>query len=198
MGKQPGDLEAVGARERSALERHVIQVQRTVRTCEGCGLCCTEAFNSVQILPIEARRIVDHLEGKDRARRDELLERVRVSAEALEKMKAHAKPRYRCPFLEQDMSCALTLTSKPIACLAFNPLTPDACDMEPERFFPAHDPLEAANRRANARLGKEPIPVAIRRVLGLAARESKAERRGPKDSSGRSGGKRNQGRRPRS
>ena len=54
--RAPPALDAInahGPRTRSA-HRARPRRQRTVRTCEGCGLCCTEAYNSVRILPIEA------------------------------------------------------------------------------------------------------------------------------------------------
>ena len=147
---------------RAALERHVRHVQRTVRTCTGCGLCCTETYNSQQILPVEAERIAAHLRTLPAARRDSLLERARraVSRWRLRRSRA-ALPRYTCSFLDADLRCALPLGVKPVACLSFNPLTPDACDQEPEWFAPAGAEVTAANRAAGLSARRQPIPVAV-------------------------------------
>ncbi len=146
---------------RAALQRHVLRVQRTIRTCTGCGLCCTAAYNTLQILPWEARRIVEHLRQLPAGRLDGLLERARAAVARHRLGRARGLPRYTCSFLEPDMSCALPLDSKPVACLSFNPLTPDRCDQEPGWFERAGAEALAANRAAGLPARRAPIPRAV-------------------------------------
>src|SRR5436190_24219838 len=107
-------------RERAQLVEHVRDVQRNVRTCEGCGLCCTEAYNSVRILPIEASRIATHLASLPEARQKNLVSRTTASIERYRLEPRTERQPYTCPFLESDFSCALPFDVKPVACLAFN------------------------------------------------------------------------------
>ena len=147
---------------RAALQRHVLSVQRRVRTCTGCGLCCTEPWNSQAILPWEAARIADHLAALPAARRAELLERERRAVARWRLARAGRRlAHYTCSFLQPDMSCALPLEVKPVACLSFNPLTPDACDQEPEWHARAGAEVEAANRAAGLPARRRPIPLAV-------------------------------------
>ncbi len=141
--------------------RHVQDVQRRVRTCTGCGLCCTETWNSQAILPIEAARIADHLRRLPAARREELLERARRAVARWRLERGRRLAHYTCSFLEPDMSCALPLDVRPVACLSFNPLTPDVCDQEPRWFARAGAEIESANRAAGLPDVRRPIPLAV-------------------------------------
>jgi len=158
---------------RAALQQHVLDVQRTIRTCTGCGLCCTAAHNAMTILPVEGERIVAHLRRLPARRRDELLARARAAVARWRLREARGVRRYTCSFLEPDMSCALPLDVKPVACLSFNPLTPDACDQEPEWFQRAGAEVAAVNRAAGRPARRRPIPLA---VLDAAAREARGRR----------------------
>lgn len=162
---------------RAALQRHVLQVQRTIRTCAGCGLCCTEAFNTLQILPWEARRIVGHLQRLPAAQREALLERARAAVARHRLGRARGLPHYTCSFLEPDMRCALPLSIKPAACLSFNPLTPDHCDQEPEWFERAGAEALAANRRAGLPARRAPIPRAVLEQAAVPGEPRAAPRR---------------------
>ena len=142
----------------------MVEVQRTVRTCEGCGLCCTEAFNSVRVLPVEGERIARHLATLDEARRRELTRRMERSITRFG-LEREGKPRYTCPFLGPDLRCALPLDVKPVACLSFNPWTPDHCDQEPDWYESAHAEVERQNRAAGLPERKDAIPVAVRRAM---------------------------------
>src|SRR5262245_12558925 len=133
-------------RERAQLIEHVRRVQRTVRTCEGCGLCCTEAYNSVRILPVEADRIARHLDGLPEPRRDGFIARVRASIKRYRLGSRIDRQPYTCPFLEPDMTCALPFDVKPVACLSFNPVTTERCEMDAARFQKAHDPAVRKNQ----------------------------------------------------
>jgi Fe-S-cluster containining protein len=145
---------------RAALQRHVLEVQRTIRSCTGCGLCCTAAHNTMTILPLEAERIAAHLQRQPAAGREALLERAR-QAVARWRLRERGLRHYTCSFLEPDMSCALPLHVKPVACLSFNPLTPDACDQEPEWFGSAGREVAEANRAAGRAARRRPIPQAV-------------------------------------
>lgn len=146
--------------ERAALQAHVLDVQRRIRSCAGCGACCTEAYNTMQVLPIEGRRIAGHLARLPPARRAALLERARAAV-ARWSLRRPGLRRYTCSFLEPDLTCALPADVKPVACLSFNPLTPDRCDQEPDWFEGAWRELRAANRAAALPARRRPIPVAV-------------------------------------
>ena|GEM_PF-5603491 len=162
-----------GVRQR--LERHVVEVQKTVRTCAGCGLCCTEAHNSVRIVSSEAERIAAHLQTLSTTRRAALLARVAQSIDHYG-LRATKKQNYTCPFLEQDLTCALPLQVKPVACLAFNPLTPDACDQEPEWYAEAHAPELKASQKQASKPALKPIPVALMNALRDSAASATSRR----------------------
>jgi 23S rRNA pseudouridine2605 synthase len=170
---------------RERLIEHVVETQATIRTCEGCGLCCTEAYNTVRIAPIEAERIAAHLRGPLSARLDEFKAR---AAEAVVRygLKPGRKPRnYTCAFLEKDMTCALPFDVKPVACLAFNPTTPDSCDMDEERFAEAHADVDAENADRGFVKTRAPIPVAVLAALGETLPKASAK---PRDAATPEGG----------
>jgi len=160
---------------RRALERHVRDVQRTIRTCEGCGACCTDEYNAVKILPVEARRIVQHLEGLHEGLRAALLERVAQAVAHYRLEAGGPKLRYTCPFLDPNLGCALPLAVKPTACLSFNPLDPDRCKQEPEWYFPAHEADERANRAAGLSGDETPLPVAVLRMARASGGRSRGK-----------------------
>ena len=147
---------------RRPLIEHVERVQKNVRSCSGCGLCCTEAYNAQRILRIEATDIADHLATLPARRRDALLHRVDAVIARYRLAKAHEARLYTCPFLEPDFTCALPFHVKPLACLTFNPTTKDSCDQESKRFDLALPALEAANRAAGHDGKLAPIPVAVK------------------------------------
>lgn len=141
------------------------EVQRTIRSCAGCGLCCTEAFNAVQILPIEADRIANHLLGEGPASVAKWEKRL---AKTVKKygLADDGKPRkYTCAFFEADFRCALPIDVKPIACLAFNPIHEDACDQEPDWYHRAHAPVEKSNSESQLRNELRAIPIAVQDSL---------------------------------
>lgn len=129
-------------------------------------MCCTEAYNAVQILPIEADRVVRHLETLDLDSRKKWVERLRRTVERYRLGNGVRPRRYTCAFLEDDFRCGLPLDVKPIACLAFNPIHEEACDQEPTWYHDAHDPLEAENRERRRDERLRSIPVAVLLSLG--------------------------------
>lgn len=151
---------------RARLERHVLAVQRDIRSCAGCGMCCTAAHNSMRILPWEAQRIATHLRTLSVARRNALVARLRVTSQRYRLAGSRRRETaYTCSFLEDDLTCALPLGVKPVACLSFNPLTPDACDQEPEWFARAADEVTRRNTEAGLSDEVEAIPRAVLRAL---------------------------------
>ncbi|HYC76182.1 MAG TPA: pseudouridine synthase [Planctomycetota bacterium] len=150
---------------RRRLVEHVLDVQRTIRTCERCGECCTDRHNTVRILPAEAERIAEHLRGAAAARRAEFEARLAAAVERYRLKPGDGAKRYTCPFLEEDRSCALPFDVKPTACLSFNPLSPDRCDMQSELFDAAHAAVEAANAAAAFVRRRVAIPVGVQAAL---------------------------------
>jgi Fe-S-cluster containining protein len=163
---------------RQHLVDHVLETQRTVRSCTGCGLCCTAAYNTVRILPIEAARIAQHVGGLEVGRRRLLIARLRATV-ARFALGTGSRPKlYTCSFLEPDQTCALPFDVKPVACLAFNPIHDDRCEMDDVRFFAAHDPIEKANGQQGWPDRRSPIPVAVLSVLDDTKTLSPRPRRG--------------------
>jgi 23S rRNA pseudouridine2605 synthase len=153
-------------RERAQLVEHVRQVQRRVRTCEGCGLCCTAAYNSVRILPVEARRIARHVASLPGGRGEDLLGRLRLAVEKFGLKARGGRQPYTCPFLEADSTCALPFDVKPVACLSFNPVSEDRCEMDAGRFELAHAAAASENEAAGSSRLRVPIPVAVLAAAG--------------------------------
>lgn len=134
-------------------------------------MCCTESYNVVQILPLEGETIAAHLQTLPPLERENWIARLERCV-ARFRLGDGSKPRrYTCAFLESDFRCALPLTVKPIACLAFNPITADSCDQEPERYHDAHAPIESANRLASKDDTLRSIPVSVLRALRNARRK---------------------------
>lgn len=150
---------------RRALERHVVKVQRTIRSCAGCGMCCTDRYNAVQILPLEGQRIAAYLDDLPEEQRSAWQRRIDATIRKY-RLREDGKPRlYTCAFLEDDFRCALPLDVKPTACLSFNPITEDSCDQEPERYESVHQAVAAENRAAGLDATLNSIPIAVRAAL---------------------------------
>ncbi len=139
----------------------MVRVQREVRSCAGCGACCTEEYNAVRILPIEGWRIAQHLATLPPRRSAELVSRLRAASAAFGLRVGGAQRRYTCPFLEEDQTCCLPLGVKPTACLSFNPVAADACAQEPELYHRAHDQERLRNQEAGLPPRRAPIPLAV-------------------------------------
>jgi 23S rRNA pseudouridine2605 synthase len=152
-------------RERAQLIEHVRTVQREVRTCDGCGLCCTEAYNSVRILPTEAARIAAHLGTLPGARREALVARIGAAIKRFRLEPRLERQPYTCPFLEPDFTCTLPFDVKPVACLAFNPVDEDHCEMDVDWFERARGAQARANGKSGESGRRFPIPVAVVRAL---------------------------------
>lgn len=159
--KRPGKPGATdGNHRRRALEIHVIDVQRKIRSCAGCGLCCTETYNAIKILPVEAGRIAGWIRQQPPEVQKDLGARL-LAAVKKYRLKQDAPVRYTCSFLEADMRCALPLHVKPVACLSFNPLTRDSCDQEAQWYHRVHPIEERRNREQGLPAKLQSIPLAV-------------------------------------
>ncbi|MFH2000585.1 MAG: pseudouridine synthase [Planctomycetota bacterium] len=148
-----------------SLVRKVLEVQQKVRTCTDCGICCTAEFNCVCILPIEAIRIADYLRNLNPELRAGLEKRIAGVCERYRLGKSRKRKPYTCPFLEEDRTCALPFEKKPIACLCFNPLHPDRCEMNGKWFAVFYSSVERENKDLGLPCGHVPIPVAVTAAL---------------------------------
>jgi len=179
---------------RDKLIEHVVEVQKKIRTCEGCGLCCTAAYNSVAILPLEAHRIRAWIERLPFERRAELLRRIETTIRRFGLDGSGRDRNYTCAFLEKDFTCALPFEVKPIACLSFNPVHRERCEMEVVQFLRAHRLEEKDNEARGFSPKRLAIPVAVKlavleRSTGkrrLTKREAKRTGAGSPQESGES------------
>lgn len=164
------DETAESAAARAALLRgelgtHVAEVQREIRSCAGCGLCCTEAHNAVRILRVEAERIARWVASRSRRSRATLRARIDGTIRTYRLGRGAAAAHYTCAFLEPDLTCALPFDVKPTACLSFNPLDRERCDQEAERFRTVDEATALHNRAAGYGEQRLPIPLAVRDAL---------------------------------
>lgn len=155
------------ARLKGALIRKVLRVQQHV-SCAGCGLCCTERFNSVRVLPIEGAVIAHHLQSLKPRRRRDLLARLRDAVRRYRLRNDGKLAHYTCPFLERDFSCALPFAVKPLACLSFNPVDRERCDQDERDYSRLFGPLDALNAQHFRSARRAAIPV---QVLAFMDRE---------------------------
>jgi Fe-S-cluster containining protein len=162
--------------EREKLIHRMRRIQASVRSCAGCGLCCTRAHNSVRIMAVEARHIARYVAGRSPARRAAFRARLRKAIQDHGLRADGVSRRYTCPFLEADLRCALPLHIKPTACLAFNPLDRDRCDMDADLLASAYRSLEKLSMRRQAPTDRHAIPIAVLAALGEEAGERPAPR----------------------
>jgi Fe-S-cluster containining protein len=153
------------AQWKRSLIRNVLRIQDRV-PCTGCGLCCTESFNTVRILPLEARVIADHLRAKPGAEQAAWMQRLRAAVSRYRLTARGGAVGYTCPFLEKDLTCALPFEVKPIACLSFNPVDRERCEQSEQDYFSVFDRIERRNDQENEASRRAAIPVA---VLGFLA-----------------------------
>lgn len=101
------------------------------KSCRNCtGACCTFVFNSMQITPLEAWDLYQHLKSRNEWTKDlevRLLETIssfRLDVEPPGNgLRSYTRRRYTCPFfLDKSLGCPLPPEAKPYGCLAFNPL----------------------------------------------------------------------------
>ncbi|MFO0980494.1 MAG: hypothetical protein U1E76_01910 [Planctomycetota bacterium] len=157
------------ARCKQQLVRKVLRIQQRI-SCTGCGLCCTERFNSVRILPVEAAVIAGHLQDLPAKRRRDLIDRMQRCVARFGLSRGNASVHYTCPFLEPDFSCALPFAVKPVACLSFNPVTEDHCDQNERDYFAVHDAIVQLNDDQVETRRRGAIPVVVLARLGVGGR----------------------------
>lgn len=100
------------------------------KDCFSCdGKCCTFAYNSMQVTPIEALDAYYYLQNKDLIS-EELINRLkacikeyRLDHEIMMGRGRELRRHYTCPFFNTGpKGCSISPESKPYGCLAFNPL----------------------------------------------------------------------------
>ena len=162
-----GALKRQVAKWKQALVRKVLRIQRSV-SCAGCGLCCTERFNTVRILPLEGRVIADHLQALPDADRGAWEGRLRAAVARHGLTARSGAVGYTCPFLEKDLTCALPFAVKPVACLSFNPVDRDRCDQNESDYFTVFDRIERRNDEEFGDRRRAAIPLMVLRFLARA------------------------------
>jgi Fe-S-cluster containining protein len=164
------------AQWKQSLVRKVLRIQRTV-SCTGCGLCCTERFNTVRILPLEGSVIAEHLREKPEREQAHWRERLRAAVARYRLTARRGAVGYTCPFLEKDLTCALPFDVKPTACLSFNPVNRDRCEQSDPDYFSVFDRIERRNAAEFTSRDRAAIPVMVLRILDGAPKARR--QRGP-------------------
>jgi len=159
---------------RIALIEAMAHLKQQRRDCSHCsGVCCTFVFNSMQITASEAETILEYLTREGLL----TLEAVQSWRDTIERSgldrpplsdgrRVFSRRRYTCPFFQGgNLGCSLGPETKPLGCLAYNPLKAgvtegEACGSD-------------ATRESEAPPESWPIPVALLR--GLEERGTPAE-----------------------
>jgi len=160
-----GALTRQVAQWKQALVRKVLRIQRSV-SCTGCGLCCTERFNTVRILPLEGRVIAEHVLAQPERERTTWEKRLRDAVARHGLTARSGAVGYTCPFLEKDLTCALPFAVKPVACLSFNPVDRERCDQNEHDYFSVFDRIERRNADELGDDKRAAIPLMVLRFLG--------------------------------
>lgn len=154
-------------------------------SCHQCsGPCCTYKSNSMQITVLEAVDIIQFLNSENRINADLVLQleeniaQFRLS-QWLGTGKTNLRKTYTCPFFENTIKgCSISRNSKPIGCLAFNPVEPNitdggSCKSNLSLLLARESEFHSSETEINTKLklslnlywAKAPIPVAIIDVL---------------------------------
>lgn len=105
--------------------------------CKNCtGTCCTFAHNTMHVSPLEAVDILVNLEQKgwiDESLVEHLESTVKnnqLDRPMLGNGKSELYRRsYTCPFFQfREWGCAISVTHKPLGCIAFNPVESNVKD----------------------------------------------------------------------
>lgn len=171
---------------REALTSQMKALSDEGKNCFKCnGMCCTFAFNSMQMTPLETVELCIDLESKDR-----------LNEETLEELKACIKEyrldidisiggsksfrrTYTCPFFKPGAKgCTISLHDKPYGCLGFNPKEVGVSEEgKCKVYVETHESREASfledeeklNKFLISELGlyweKLPIPMAILELI---------------------------------
>ncbi|MBI4882350.1 MAG: hypothetical protein HY812_22210 [Planctomycetes bacterium] len=149
---------------RAELIEQMKTAQQGIRDCAGCGLCCTAARNAVQILPIEGRGIAAWIERQGTAAARDFQQRLLRAIRRFHLGRGAART-YTCPFLTPEFRCALPASVKPVACLSFNPIERERCELEKRWYQRAFAGVKRQNARARLPSVLQPIPVAVLEAL---------------------------------
>jgi len=99
------------------------------KNCSSCqGMCCTFAYNSMQVTPAEALDAYDYLISQNRVnqalidRLEKCIKEYRLDNEINLGRGRELRRTYTCPFYNAgSKGCGIAPESKPYGCLAFNP-----------------------------------------------------------------------------
>lgn len=149
-------------------------------SCASCtGTCCTFTANSMQITPLEALDLYEHLRSNNAftatliATLESTIERFALDQpSAGDGRRSFSRRRYTCPFFgDKALGCPLPTQAKPYGCLAFNARVQgvrdgENCASDSETLKQRESREEnALNKSVQATLGltwdKETIPVAL-------------------------------------
>ena len=115
---------------RFLLNSEMTKMMESGHNCYSCvGHCCTFAYNSMQVTPLEALDCLLFLHEESRVdqalveRLEETVKSYRLDYEILIGGSRSMRRQYTCPFFEAGpKGCTISKHSKPYGCLAFNPL----------------------------------------------------------------------------
>ena len=153
--------------------------------CHQCsGPCCTFESNSMQITALEAVDIIQFLNSENRINADLILDlEENITQFRLNQWsgtgKTNLRKTYTCPFFENAIKgCSISRNSKPIGCLAFNPVEPNitnggSCKSNLSLLLSRESDFQSSETEINTKLkqllnlywDKAPIPVALIDVL---------------------------------
>lgn len=143
---------------------------REGKNCYSCeGYCCTFAYNSMQVTPIEALDAYDFLLKNNRIN-DELIESLdkcikefRLDNEIVLGGGRELRRQYTCPFFNAGpKGCSIEPESKPYGCLAFNPLE---SNVKVEGKCTSY--IEVLEARETDSFGEESMNLIIKEKLNL-------------------------------
>ena len=115
---------------REALTSKMKALNDEGKNCLKCnGMCCTFAFNSMQMTPLETIELCIDLESKGRLN-EETFEELRACIKEYRLDKDISigggksfRRTYTCPFFKPGAKgCTISLHDKPYGCLGFNPM----------------------------------------------------------------------------
>ncbi len=149
---------------RAELIQHMKAVQRSIRDCAGCGLCCTGAKNAVQILPLEGQRIAAWIERQGSPAVHAWRQRLPRAVRRFH-LGRGAACAYTCPFLTPEFRCTLPASVKPVVCLSFNPVERERCELEHAWYRRVFAGVTRRNAAAGLPERLAPIPVAVLEAL---------------------------------
>lgn len=182
-----GELDLPSAKERrDPMTSMMNLLNEEGKNCQSCsGMCCTFAFNSMQITPLETVELCLDLERKGRLNEstfEELkkcIKDYRLDKDISIGAGKSFRRTYTCPFFKPGAKgCTISRDDKPYGCLGFNPKevgvsTEGKCgvyqDSHEKRENSFQEQESGVNEFLKSELGlyweKLPIPMAILELI---------------------------------